>query len=238
MDGEATPADVEHARRCPDCHARLETWKRMSAMVAAPAPAPSAEQRAAAIAAAMASQPVSEPTPLEDRRRRRAGHLIGTRVAAIAAVVVLAVGVGVAATDLAGGGGSNHASVASRGEPESRFGSTVPAPSVSPTFSLGSVVSLAQLVTSIRSHHPFSPGSTESAASATAGPSEPHALPLEACLPIASQRGAAGSAAPVFTATLTYRGTPATVFVFPVADRHVAVVTAADGCRLLGRVGF
>ena len=243
IDGEAPAADVEHAARCPACHARLDAWQQMHAIVAAPPPAPPAEQREAAIAAAMAVVPLpaAEPTPLDERRHRWVGHLIGARAAAIAAVVVLAAGVGVAAADLAGRSGTNHSSVASRAGSVNGIAPSVPAPvSASPVLglSLGSVSSPRQLVAAIGGQ--LAPGglSAKAPPAATASPVEPAAEPSPTCQSTASHLGAAGSVQPVLIAGVTYGGTPATVFVFPMGSRHVAVVTGDAGCRMLARVRF
>jgi hypothetical protein len=62
---------------------------------------------------------------------------------------------------------------------------------------------------------------------------------VETCLaPAAAAAGVPAGTAPGFEATLTYRGSPAEVYVFSVSNRHRAAVVHLSGCQALAVVSF
>jgi hypothetical protein len=185
---------------------------------------------------------------LDERRRRRAGRLVGVRAAAIAAVVVLAAGVGLAVADMGGGSGPGHVirSALRPAIPQDSSTTALPRFAPTPEFAapdevfqeLGPVASDSGLVATLRAHLPAAiqapshpPSDASSGASASSGKSA--GCPSRAALPAGLD-----SAEPVYRADLTYKGTPATVFVYKAGGHHIAVVTRNADCEVLARIPF
>jgi len=258
IDGAGDPADIEHAEGCPSCRARLDTWREVRGWLAADPPAPDATRRDAAVAAALAAVP-SEVVPLAPRRRPPV--LIGA-VAAVAAAVILVAVIALAVSGhgrksggrlsaarppaakvaprpapaassagaaRAGEGNANSAGGASGGGTSSGAFS----PAASPP--LGDYQGPGALVAALR------PALTGAAAETYSVPAADGVASPGFGVCVAPATSAAGQHAgtkPVLEATLTYLGSPAQVFVFPDATRHVAVVTRVPGCALLADVTF
>jgi hypothetical protein len=197
------------------------------------------------------------PVSLADRRRRRGGP-VGSRVAAAVAAVIVIAGVGLGLWQT-GGGGSDRptAAPAAAPTPVSSVPSTIPpgegANGIVPTsgessalpvtpgasLTLGAYKDPGPLVATLRkqmvqpetafvspsSKAPPGPSAASSAASVCSGQAA-----SDARLPATTQ--------PVVTGTLTYRGSPALVYVFEKGSGHTAAVVSAPECRLLALASF
>jgi hypothetical protein len=199
------------------------------------------------------------PVSLADHRRRRSG-LVGSRVAAAVAAVIVIAGVGIGVWQ-AGGGGSSHPSAVSSAAsnvpaaslPGGSASGGATAPSQQPTSALrvpaagtssaslylGSYQDSGAVVAALRDR--MAPANTGVQASppqpAKAPPIE--SAPLSPCLSqaAADARVPAGTT-PVLVATLIYRNSPAQVYVFEAGHAHTAAVVGGAGCQLLARASF
>jgi negative regulator of sigma E activity len=202
--------------------------------------------------------PCGGPVPLANRRRERVAFF-WPRVAVAAAAVIVIAGVAVGVST-SGGGGTSHPAAAPVVStiPSAAAGSAAEAPSAAPTTGVGNgvpgpsnVVSdlgsvqdsgglVAALQERLNSLNPdgLNPGSGTPTASSTVVPRVPSPT-TSACLPqAASYAQAPAGSRPVVAAGLTYRGSPAQVYVFQVGGHHTAVVVGVPGCRSLTVAAF
>ncbi len=257
IDGVGTGEDLAHVAACDHCSARVRQWRGVLGEVSRP-PATSPKTRDAAVAIALSHAttdlspgPDGQIVDLSERRARRGRRLLASVAAAAVALVV-----GVSAALLAGSGGNpnHHATVASP-----RSGSTTPSAGASGGTAsagsgaglsgsyLGNIDNAAQLVSALRSL-PAAPfpavpaGGSAGSAQSAAGSSEngPGISPSG----ISSSGGSACAPPSVPGAALkdisglTWKGTPATVFVYSGPHGYTAYVRSDSGCSVLATVSY
>jgi hypothetical protein len=264
IDGAASPEGEQHARSCADCAASLAAWRRTLEALSVPAPVVDAARRDAAVAAALAGAATSGaaspvgPVSLADRRHRRRPGFLGSRVAAAAAAVIVVAGVAVgvwragggasshppsaakAATNVvpvAGGPGPNAGGAASSAAPIPGPGTAPPAPPGAGR-DLGAYRDPGGLVAALRARVNLPTGTGGTPATIASGPSAARPLAVPCLTQATSDAKVTVGSPPVLAATLTYRGSPARVFVFQVSSGHTAAVVAVPGCRLLALAAF
>jgi len=131
---------------------------------------------------------------------------------------------------------------------------TQPAPATAagaPAVALGSFPDMAAVRAALRSRIAALPGGplnsssafasgSASAPTTTSGPASASAEPRAPRCQAAASRaaGAAPGAAPEFSATLTYAGSPAVVYVYQAPASHLAVVLSDASCRVLAQGSF
>jgi hypothetical protein len=189
------------------------------------------------------------PVSLADHRSRRAGHL-GSRIAVAVAAVVVIAGLAVGVSQV-GGGGADHPTAArhaptsnppgesASGAVPTSGGSSVAleAPVANPALGAyhdpGGLVAALQKQLVQPESVVASPSSAPSAAPSAVSPAASHCsgqAASDARVPVTTR--------PVLTGTLTYRDSPALVYVFERGRGHAAAVVSAAGCRLLALASF
>lgn len=244
LDGIGDPEDAAHVALCALCASRFETWRDAARLVAArTTPVPDA-QRDAAVSCAVAMAPLRSR---RHRRHRRMLHLNRVAALAAAAAVVVGAGGGIAALAATGNGSSSPSAHGVSGASAGAGASAAPPVSSTPDFGpaaaqsaaagasagsgLGRFESVAAVVAALRSVVPGAaagPAATDSPSSSTPA--------TGSCAAVADSAGGAGPA--VYRASLTYRGTPASVFVFDRSGQRVAVIVETAGCRVIARASF
>jgi hypothetical protein len=243
VDGLADPDDAAHAASCPDCQAQLQRWRRaLGQLTAHPEPTPDVTRREAAITAALAENNAGIEGA---RKRRRPGP---SSVAALAAAVLVVAGLAFGVSQV--GGGSTKGTDASAGRSAATTGAggspaIVPAASTPSTTevqaqassnaataleNLGSIDTPAGLVATLRR---ASTGATKSSP-----PGPPLARTTTCLANPAAEASVPSGAAPAFQAALTYKGQPATVWVYTIKTGHVAVVESDSSCALLAKISY
>lgn len=225
IDGESWP---DHLAGCPDCMARRRRLAEAAARIAAPVtPAPDTVREQALRAAAAVVTPRRSPSP--------------GRILAVAAAIVLVLGLGV--TPLLFRGGSRPAETAS--PPIDDKAATVAGPDLgvvddAPTLDMRLRAALGPSVPSQAS--PAAPGDqaeTQAQDDRVSGGEFSSAAGAPGGQPCEKQARRAGAkgAALVLSASLTWQGQPAYVFVLsdPGAERlsRRAVVLSRSGCSIL-----
>jgi hypothetical protein len=193
------------------------------------------------------------PTPMAARRRLVSGS---PRVRIAAAVAAALIGAGVVAAVASHHGGSGQAKATATGSPAASPTSVassagaasgthgalsappggaerVPLPSAlpSPGPSLPNFESPGALVAALRAQL--------NAAPAPGNPRIASSPAVETCVaPAAAAAGVPAGTALVFDATVTYRGSPAEVYVFSLNNRHRAAVVHPSGCQAVAVVSF
>ncbi len=224
VDGLAA-ADVEsHLSGCSACRAGVERWRAAAAEVAQPPPPPPSGALEEAVTAAGDAWAHGAPRP----SRRRIFVLAGAAAAAAAVVV------GVSVATLANG----HSASTSSAGPAITRAPAAAQPGLTPATGGAERVGGAESGAAAEPAPPVLNGPDQlraSLAAMLASGGRPVA-PDTRCAGVAAQHaGAAGDAAELSEA-VTYQGTPAVVFVYPIGTGHVAVVTATSGCGVLATV--
>jgi hypothetical protein len=126
---------------------------------------------------------------------------------------------------------------ASRAAPTNPAGSSVASSSVGPN--LGSYQDPGGLIPALRERLNAANGvGAGPTASTTVAPPVPVATEPSCLNQAASDARAPAGSPPLLATALTYRGSPAQVFVFQVGGRHMAAVVGVPGCRLLTLAAF
>jgi hypothetical protein len=207
----------------------------------------------------MAGAEGASPTPIAARRHFPMGSPRVRLAAAVAAALIL-VGVVAAVASHHGGSGQGQVSAASSatapaissasssGAASGTHGAASPAPGGAEREQLRPPSTLPSAVTSPAASRPSyeSPGSLVAALRVDLNaPIAPGHLPhvsnpaVETCLaPATTAAGVPAGTAPVFEATVTYRGSPAEVYVFSVNRGQRAAVVRTPGCQALAVVSF
>jgi hypothetical protein len=279
------PPPGEHLARCAACRLRMADLEAAREFVRTPVPPPAPDVRAASIATVLRraegahasphaheeiaadadATPVDRSgiSPIAIRTGRRLGVLVG----AAAAVLVLAVAIGVplalssrdSSVGSAASAPANSAATHQRLSQHESFSGSLSATDGISDYAASAIANLGTLdsVNALRSRvavlSSTGVGGTKSASSAPSSPvsgqspstgaSSTGTIDLfERCF--ASAENAAGPGRPVqLLATAEYKGTPSLVFAFfsvsggsatGRAAHSVAVVTARNGCRVLG----
>lgn len=230
VDGEASPNDVDHLKRCPDCQLRLAAFKDAAAAVAVPPSPPPPGQADLSVQHALAdvfdrdSPPSARQEPTVPARHRRAPWAIATAAAVIA---VAAAVIGLA-----------HNARPGRQPPSQSAGSTQSSarPQQAPAAASGAA-SIGQLGA-------FSdPGQLTGALRSALGRNQPNlsgprgsgaSAPPPCAVASAQAAGTTTGTPPRLSAALLWQGQPALATVYQNPDGQLtAAVLATPGCKTL-----
>ena len=254
-DGESESSEyAAHVEACDECKVRLIATRRVIGAVARPPATPNAATVDSAIEAALSqfdSQAAAAVVPIDTavthKSRKRPQVFTITRLAAAAAAVLIVGGIAAGVSQSHHNSGAKSASVGTKapapltqsGDTGSASGAVAAGPNA--TAGLGTFENITGVVSALRPHvgdfRATSPPASQTASptvSPTAGLSSTNQCLSQAV----SVAGVAKAAHPIFTAALTYQGSPAEVFVFNKADRRIAVVEWSAGCRTAGFSSF
>lgn len=252
LDGEATPEERARVAADPRLQARLEELRAASAFVATPVDPPPAGAADRAVAAAVAErgrsdEVAAEVVPLRPWRDPR-------RILAVAAVLVLLVGIGALLSQAEWGGGDSGSGGDAAltadtsggdegGGAESGDASAEESPDAFALAHLGAVADDNELRLALEREDALGPapersttsdtttlGAADSGVAERGAPVPGESLECQVRLAEADPR----LDGVLFEATTTFAGTPAVVYVYPAAGGgQLVVVVSEDGCEVL-----